>query len=90
MKVLTIREPWASLIGEQIKIIETRSWPTNYRGELYIHAGVAPMPKTDESFLDAISQTAFPLPKSMLIEFVKRILSIISGVTTQKEDMRGF
>lgn len=48
MKVLTIREPWASLIGEQIKIIETRSWPTNYRGELYIHAGVAPIPKTDE------------------------------------------
>ena len=48
MQVLTIREPWASLIGEQIKIIETRSWPTNYRGELYIHAGVAPIPKTDK------------------------------------------
>ena len=102
MKVLTIREPWASLIGEQIKIIETRSWPTNYRGELYIHAGVAPIPKTDERMKElpmilknslhfgTISQTAFPLPKSMMIEFVKRILSIISGATTQKEDMRGF
>lgn len=39
MKVLTLREPWASLVGERIKTIETRSWPTNYRGELYIHAG---------------------------------------------------
>ena len=47
MKVLTIREPWASLIGERIKIIETRSWPTKYRGELYIHAGLAAIPRND-------------------------------------------
>lgn len=48
MKVLTLREPWASLIGEKIKKIETRSWPTNYRGELYIHAGLTPIPKKNE------------------------------------------
>lgn len=40
MKVITIREPWASLIGVKIKKIETRSWYTKYRGELYIHAGL--------------------------------------------------
>ncbi len=40
MKVLTIREPWASLIGCGVKNIETRSWSTSYRGELYIHAGI--------------------------------------------------
>ncbi len=38
MKVLSLKEPWASLISEKIKCIETRSWKTNYRGELYIHA----------------------------------------------------
>jgi len=48
MKVLTIREPWASLIGCGIKIIETRSWATSYRGELYIHAGVHRISKKDE------------------------------------------
>lgn len=48
MKVLTLREPWASLIGENIKKIETRSWFTNYRGELYIHAGIAKIPAKDE------------------------------------------
>lgn len=37
MKVLTIREPFVSLIKEEIKHIETRSWKTNYRGEIYIH-----------------------------------------------------
>lgn len=48
MKVLTLREPWASLIGENIKKIETRSWPTNYRGELYIHAGLTKIPAKNE------------------------------------------
>ena len=41
MKVLTIKEPFATLIMKKIKYIETRSWKTNYRGELYIHAGLA-------------------------------------------------
>lgn len=40
MKVLTLKEPFASLIEKGIKKIETRSWKTNYRGELYIHAGI--------------------------------------------------
>ena len=38
MKVLSLTEPYATLIKEKKKRIETRSWKTNYRGELYIHA----------------------------------------------------
>lgn len=38
MKVLSIIEPWATLIVSKQKYIETRSWKTSYRGELYIHA----------------------------------------------------
>jgi len=38
MKVLSIKEPFASLINNGTKKIETRSWKTNYRGELFIHA----------------------------------------------------
>lgn len=45
MKVLTIKEPFATLIKNKIKYIETRSWKTNYRGELYIQAGVAKVRK---------------------------------------------
>lgn len=41
MKVLTIREPWASLIINGYKKYEFRSWKTNYRGKLLIHAGKA-------------------------------------------------
>lgn len=45
MKVLTIKEPFATLIKNKVKYIETRSWKTNYRGELYIHAGLSKISK---------------------------------------------
>lgn len=38
MKVLSIREPYATLIKDEIKYIETRSWKTNYRGKILIHS----------------------------------------------------
>lgn len=41
MKVISIKEPFASLIMLGIKKIETRSWKTNYRGEIYIHASLS-------------------------------------------------
>ena len=41
MKVLTLHQPWASLIAVGAKTLETRSWSTKYRGPLAIHAGKA-------------------------------------------------
>lgn len=40
MRVLTLKEPFATLISKKIKTTETRSWRTKYRGKLYIHAGI--------------------------------------------------
>ena len=40
MKVLSIKEPFASLIKEGHKKIETRSFKTSYRGEIYVHASI--------------------------------------------------
>ena len=39
MKVLTIKQPWATLIMQKDKRFEFRSWQSKYRGELLIHAG---------------------------------------------------
>ena len=39
MKVLTIKQPWATLIMQGYKRFEFRSWQTKYRGDLLIHAG---------------------------------------------------
>lgn len=38
MKALTLTQPWATLVAIGAKRIETRSWSTNYRGPLAIHA----------------------------------------------------
>ena len=45
MKVLSLTEPYATLIKLGKKKIETRSFKTNYRGELYIHASSTKIPK---------------------------------------------
>lgn len=39
MKVLTLKQPWATLVAEGIKKYEFRSWKTKYRGKILIHAG---------------------------------------------------
>ena len=38
MKAITIWQPWASLIACGAKKFETRSWKTDYRGPIAIHA----------------------------------------------------
>jgi hypothetical protein len=38
--VISLLQPWASLVVMGAKKIETRSWNTPYRGELYIHASL--------------------------------------------------
>ena len=45
-RVLTIKQPWAHLIINGIKRVENRSWKTDYRGLILIHAGQA----YDESY----------------------------------------
>ena len=40
MKVLSLLQPWATLVVMGIKKIETRSWRTTHRGELLIHASM--------------------------------------------------
>lgn len=39
MKILTLTQPYATLIALSAKHIETRSWLTRYRGPIAIHAG---------------------------------------------------
>ncbi len=38
MRVLTLTQPWATLVAIGAKQIETRGWRTSYRGPLAIHA----------------------------------------------------
>lgn len=39
MKVITIKQPFATLIAKGYKEYEFRTWRTKYRGDILIHAG---------------------------------------------------
>ena len=52
MKILTLKQPWATLIAEGIKKYEFRTWKTNYRGKILIHAGSGIDKKDMERFKD--------------------------------------
>src|SRR5581483_12167599 len=51
-KVLTLTQPWATLVAIGAKQIETRSWPTKYRGPLLIHAGAGLGPGGKEAYVE--------------------------------------
>jgi hypothetical protein len=36
MKALSVKQPWANMIARGEKTIETRTWATDYRGDLLI------------------------------------------------------
>ena len=50
MKVLTIKQPFATLIAEGLKEYEFRTWKTKYRGEFLIHTGKSIDKKATEKF----------------------------------------
>ena len=41
-RIITLWQPWASAVALGLKLNETRSWATNYRGPLVIHAAKRP------------------------------------------------
>src|SRR5689334_15020257 len=41
VKVISLTQPWATLVVIGAKRIETRSWPTSYRGPIAVHAAKA-------------------------------------------------
>ena len=67
MKVITLKQPWATLVAEGYKKYEFRSWKTNYRGEIYIHAGKG----VDKSSMKRFESLNLEYPTSKIIAKVK-------------------
>lgn len=57
-KALSVLQPWASLYVHGNKILETRSWNTQHRGPLLIHASKSASVLRDSSPEFTIAQTA--------------------------------
>ncbi len=63
MKVLTIKQPFASLIAEGYKEYEFRTWKTKYRGPLLIHAGLG----VDKEAMKRYESLNLDYPKGQII-----------------------
>ena len=63
MKVLTIKQPFASLIAEGYKEYEFRTWKTKYRGPLLIHAGLG----VDKEAMKRYEKLNLNYPKGKII-----------------------
>jgi len=59
MKALSVKQPFAWLIIQGIKDVENRSWPTDLRGEVLIHAG---WHFDDEGYQRVCEEMAITLP----------------------------
>lgn len=47
---LSVRQPWAELLISGRKSIELRTWATDYRGRLWLHAGLKSDPELERRF----------------------------------------
>lgn len=82
MKVISIRQPWASLIVAGIKDIENRSWVTQYRGKVLVHAAQ----KVDKKGMELVRKMGLPqaMIESMTNEYVGGIIGEVEIVDCVK------
>lgn len=57
---LTLWQPWATLIAQEIKRVETRSWATDYRGPIAIHAAKKSIYTGNPELLDLLVKDCEP------------------------------
>ena len=67
MKVITIKQPWATLIAKGYKEYEFRTWKTKYRGEILIHAGKG----TDKEAMTRFEDLKLEYPEGCIIAKAK-------------------
>lgn len=72
MKVITIKQPFATLIAKGYKEYEFRTWKTKYRGDILIHAGKGVDKKAMERYrhLNLEYPTGCIIAKAKLVDCV--------------------
>lgn len=98
MKVITLKQPWATLVAEGIKQYEFRSWKYNYRGRILIHAGAG----VDKDAMDKFKSLNLEYPKMKILaiatiedcikldERSNKIISNINPLVYENKDRTGY
>lgn len=76
MYALTLWQPYATFIALGIKEYETRSWGTNYRGPLLIHAAKRPLGGYEKLLQKSLSEK-FPVIGNLLLPIAEYPLGAI-------------
>lgn len=71
IKVLTLWEPWATLMLLGIKGFETRDWYTSYRGPLVIQAAKRPLDEDGLYLIQRLQDKGFDIPQPHKYPFGK-------------------
>ena len=94
MRALTLTQPWATLVAIGANVIETRDWPTKYRGRFAIHAAKG-FPRDARALCrkrpcrDALAAggytTADALPRGAIVAVVTLESLLVCGPSTLEE-----
>jgi hypothetical protein len=75
LRAISLWQPWASAVALGLKRIETRHWPTSYRGPLLIHA--AKRWTVDEREFHALEHEAGRLPAALPLGALIAVVDLV-------------
>lgn len=81
VKVITVKQPWAHLIVENIKDVENRTWKTKHRGEIYIH--------TSKNAFDSWSLNYIKNMDGLLYQYIIDYFGIKNSKITKHQEQFG-
>jgi hypothetical protein len=84
LKALTLTQPWATLVAQRQKRFETRSWRTDHRGPLAIHAGKGLDPVGGR---EGLAQTVDRLPRGVIVAVAN--LTVVHRVEDVRDSLGG-
>lgn len=67
MRVITLKQPWASLVANGYKIYEFRKMNYSYRGKILIHAGKG----IDKEAMERVKKLNIDFPQSQIVAEVE-------------------
>lgn len=86
-RVITLTQPWATLVALGAKRIETRSWATKYRGPLLIHAAAGLGPVGGAIGLHDLCWTE-PFRSTLLAAAIKGVADFPRGAIVARCELR--
>jgi hypothetical protein len=76
-RALSLRQPWAWLVVNGYKDIENRSWRTNHRGPLLIHASANQSNCSEESLAEMEQKYRVKIPRELPFGGIIGIVDVV-------------